>query len=124
MIWSLGSPRRRRKLAQDAAQSRASLWRTRAALIVVIIYNLIGITDIVSTLAAIEIGAGEEANPLLRFTMEHTGAWWIAAKLALQGVISVMVLWFPHWIVLGFFTLATLGNAWIVYNNFAIAGLV
>ena len=72
---------------------------------------------------ALESGAGVEANPVLRAMMEHAGDGWILAKLALQGVISVMVLWFPHWIVLGFFTIATTGNAWIVYNNFAIAGV-
>jgi hypothetical protein len=33
-----------------------------------------------------------------------------------------MVLWFPHWIVLAFFAVATAGNAWIVANNFTIAG--
>ena len=123
MVWSLGSHTRRRRLGDDAARSRASRWRRRTALIIVVVYNLVGIADIVSTTLAIESGAGEEANPILRLTMEHAGDGWIAAKLALQGVISFMVLWFPHWIVLGFFTLATAGNAWIVYNNFTIAGV-
>lgn len=56
--------------------------------------------------------------------MEHAGSGWMLAKLALQGVISFMVLWFPHWIVIGFFTIATLGNAMVVYNNFLIAGML
>jgi len=124
LVWSLGSHSRRRQLGQDAARSRASRWRRRAALTVVVLYNLVGFADIISTMLAVESGAGEEANPFLRLTMEHAGEGWIAAKLALQAVISFMVLWFPHWIVLGFFTLATAGNAWIVYNNFSIAGVV
>lgn len=124
MVWSLGAAKRRRRLVQDAARARASRWRRRAAWIAVIVYNIVGVTDIVSTLIAIETGAGYEANPIMHLAMEHAGAGWIAAKLALQGLISFMVLWFPHWIVLSFFIVATSGNAWIVYNNFAIAGLV
>lgn len=123
-MWFLGSQRRRRRLAEDAAEARSSRLGFKAALGLVIVYNFIGVSDIASTAAAIHFGFGEEANPLLRFTMDHAGAGWVAAKLALQGVISAMVLWFPHWIVLGFFTLAMLGNAWIVYNNFLIAGWI
>ncbi len=90
----------------------------------VIVYNVVGVLDIYSTIAAIDGGAGFEANPLMRSAMVHAGDGWIAAKLALQGLISVMVLWFPHWIVLSFFTAAAAGNAWIVYNNFLIAGIL
>lgn len=123
MVWSLASAKRRRKLAEDAERSRASQLMRRAAWALVIIYNLVGVADIVSTNIAISSGAGYEANPLMRMAMESAGQGWIFAKLALQGVISFMVLWFPHGIVLGFFSFATAGNAWIVYNNFAIAGL-
>lgn len=124
MVWSLGAARRRRRLVRDAARARASRWRQRIAWLAVIIYNVVGVTDIASTLIAIESGAGQEANPIMQLAMEHAGAGWVAAKLALQGVLSFMVLWYPHWIVLGFFVVATTGNAWVVYNNFAIAGLV
>ena len=124
MIWSLASERRRRKLAEDAERSRASAARRTAAWIVVVIYNLIGLADITSTVVAIESGAGEEANPVMYALMAHLGDGWILAKLALQGVISFMVLWFPHWIVLGFFTAAIAGNALVVYNNFLIAGFL
>ena len=123
MVWSLASAKRRRKLSEDAEEARASVFYRRAALIAVIIYNLVGVTDIASTIIAISSGAGVEANPFLRGLMEHAGEGWVIAKLALQGVISFMVLWFPHRIVLGFFTIATLGNIWIVYNNFLISGV-
>lgn len=123
MVWSLGSARRRQKLADDARRSRASKARRVTAWVAVIIYNLVGFADIVSTMTALEVGAGYEANPFLRTIMEHAGDGWVIAKLFLQGVISFMVLWFPHWIVLAFFTVATAGNAWIVYNNFQIAGV-
>ena len=123
MVWSLGAAKRRRKLVDDAARARTSRLGRQAAWTAVIVYNLVGVTDIVSTLMAIESGAGYESNPIVRLAMDHAGSGWIAAKLALQGVISFMVLWFPHWIVLSFFALATAGNAWVVYNNFAIAGV-
>lgn len=122
MVWSLASAKRRRKLAEDAERSRASVLRRRTAWAVVIIYNLIGIADIISTIVAINAGAGFEANPVMRTAMEHAGDGWVIAKLALQGVISFMVLWFPHWVVLGLFAAATAGNAWIVYNNLSIVG--
>lgn len=123
MVFSLVSSKRRRKLAEEAEQSRASAIRRRSAWALVVIYNCVGVADIISTVAAIEAGAGVEANPILNALMTHAGDGWILAKLALQGLISFMVLWFPHWIVLGFFAAAISGNTWIVWNNFSIAGV-
>lgn len=124
MVWSLATGTRRRRLARDAAHSRASWARRWAAAVVVIIYNFVGAADIYSTIYAIDIGAGTEANPVVRAMMEHAGDGWVLGKLALQAVISVMVLWFPHWIVIGFFSLAIIGNAFVVHSNLTIAGLV
>ena len=124
LVWSLATGTRRRRLARDAAHSRASWARRWTAAAVVIIYNFVGAADIYSTIYALDIGAGMEANPVVRAMMEHAGDGWVIGKLALQGIISVMVLWFPHWIVIGFFSLAITGNAFVVYNNLAIAGLV
>lgn len=124
MVWSLATTTRRRRLAEDAASSRASWARRLAAAVAVIIYNIVGAGDIYSTIYAIDVGAGAEANPVIRAMMEHAGDGWVLGKLALQGVITFMVLWFPHWIVLGFFSLATIGNAFVVYNNLTIAGVL
>lgn len=124
MVFSLTSPKRRQRLAREAEQSRMSAARRGVAWAIVIIYNIVGLADIISTNIAIETGAGIEANPFILGMMEHAGDGWILGKLALQGVISFMVLWFPHWIVIGFFSLATIGNAAIVVNNFAIAGVI
>ena len=123
MVWLLSSAKRREKLSQQAALSRASTFRRHYAWAAVIIYNLVGFADIASTVIALDAGAGEEANPFLRLLMENWGDGWVLAKLFLQGVISFMVLWFPHWFVLGFFTAAVTGNALIVYNNFVIGGV-
>ncbi len=122
MVWSLAKKENRRRLAEDAARSRASGWARLAAVIAVVVYNIVGVADIYSTVVAIETGAGTEANPFLRVMMENAGEGWILAKLALQFVISFMVLWFPHWFVLSLFTLATAGNALVVYNNLLISG--
>jgi len=124
LVFSLASSERRKKLSEEARRSRASVWGRRFALFIVIIYNLVGLTDIASTTIALDRGAGVEANPFLATLMTHAGEGWILAKIALQGVISFMVLWFPHWIVLSFFTVATVGNAWVVANNFSIAGVL
>lgn len=124
MVFILTSSKRRRKLSEEAERSRASALRRWAAWALVIIYNFVGVADIISTVIAIDAGAGVEANPILNALMTHAGEGWIVAKLALQGLISFMVLWFPHWIVLAFFGVATAGNAWIVWNNFSIAGVL
>ena len=123
MVFSLASSKRRQQLGEDARQSRASSIGRAAAWALVIVYNMVGAADIASTVIALDLGAGVEANPVLNALMIHAGDGWIFAKLALQGLISFMVLWFPHWIVLSFFAAATAGHAWIVYNNFAIAGV-
>lgn len=123
MVFTLASSKRRQQLGEKARRSRASALRRAVAWLLVITYNLVGIVDIISTVIALETGAGVEANPFINAMMVHIGDGWIVGKLALQGVISFMVLWFPHWIVLGFFAAATVGNAVIVVNNFSIAGV-
>lgn len=124
MVFTLASSKRRQQLGEDARRSRASAVQTGIAWALIVIYNIVGIADIISTVIALDTGAGVEANPFLNTMMTHAGDGWIIAKLGLQGLISFMVLWFPHWIVLFFFTMATTGNALIVYNNFSIAGVI
>ena len=120
MVWSIVSSKRRSKLSQEAAVSRSNNDSVRLGLILVVAYNIIGTLDIVSTNLSIGAGLGEEANPVMRFAMEMLGSGWVGAKLFLQGVISFMVLWFPHPIVLGVFFIAIISNILIVVNNFTI----
>lgn len=122
-MLSMLTRRRRRRLADQASESRESTAARRAAWGAVIVYNLVGLVDIWSTSLAIGLGVAEEANPVMRAAMDHFGPGWIAAKLFLQAVISVMVLWFPHRIVLTMFMLAVAFNAGIVWSNLRIAGL-
>jgi hypothetical protein len=124
MVLSLISATRRRKLVEAAARSRAErllLWAAGAS---VLLYNAVGTLDILSTHAAVSRGVAEEANPLLRAAMTHLGPNWVGAKLFLQLVISGMVLWFPHRVVLGIFLGAIAFNAGVVWSNFRIAGLL
>lgn len=120
MVWSIASSRGRQRLAEDASQSRRDEGARRWALALVIAYNIVGLLDITSTHLSLAAGAGEEANPVMRLAMNNLGPGWIGAKLFLQGVISAMVLWFPHRIVLTIFLAAVSSNAVIVGNNFRI----
>ncbi len=111
----------RQSLADQATAARASRVNAVVALAAVFVYNIVGMLDIFSTIAAIELGRAQEANPLMRAVMDAHGPGWIGAKLFLQLVISGMVIWFPHRIVLTVFTLAITLNGLIVMNNFWIA---
>jgi hypothetical protein len=124
LVWSLASSKRRKRLAEAAAESRRDAGLVKAAWSAVILYNIVGGLDIASTWISIDNGAGEEINPVLRAAMDHFGPGWIAAKLILQAVISFMVLWFPHRVVLLMFVTAIAFNAGIVWSNFRIAGIV
>jgi len=83
-------------------------------------YAAVGVLDIFSTQAALTLGVGEEANPVMRAAMDQFGPGWAAAKIALQIIISAMVLWYPHRIVMALFFIAISGNALVVGNNFRI----
>ncbi len=121
MVFLLRTKPHERNLGVQAAEARAVRLNGVVALAAVFVYNIVGVLDIVSTIAAIELGRAQEANPLMRAIMDHHGAGWIGAKLFLQLVISGMVLWFPHRIVIGVFALAVTINGLIVANNFLIA---
>jgi hypothetical protein len=108
-------------IAADAARARRRPGNFAVALAAVVFYNFVGLFDIVSTIAAIESGVAEEANLLMRAVMDNYGALWIVTKLALQFLISGMVLWFPHRIVLAMFLAAACLNGAIVLNNIRIA---
>ncbi|MEM6538519.1 MAG: DUF5658 family protein [Pseudomonadota bacterium] len=105
----------------SAEEARRSVMFATLALLLVVSYNFIGVLDIISTMLAISKGVGEEANPILRAMMAAFGPGWIIGKAAAHGLVSFMILWFPHPIVLSFFALAVTGNAAVVANNFAIA---
>ncbi|MBY0422828.1 MAG: DUF5658 family protein, partial [Parvularculaceae bacterium] len=100
MPFSFLVKRPREALTTQAARARGFAINRVVAVILVVLYNVVGAVDIVSTHHGVGSGVAEEVNPIMRAGMEHLGLGWIAAKLFLQGVITGMVLWFPHRIVL------------------------
>lgn len=123
MVWSIVSRKRRRQLVDDATRSRENPVAAIVAIIAVAVYNAVGLMDIHSTLLGLRVAGVEEANPVMRAAMDNFGHGWIGAKLFLQVVISAMVLWFPHRIVLAIFITAVAFNAAVVWSNLQVAGI-
>ena len=113
---------RERNVVKWARIARADKRMFRAALLLVLIYSLITLADISSTIIALNGGSAYEVNPLMRGLMGY-GSAWIAVKLLLQGFVSFMILWFPHRLVLTIFFPVMAFNGAIVLNNWGIAGL-
>jgi len=125
MLFLLSSKRRAR-LVELAAEERKKTIHRRLAITLILIYNMIGFADILSTEYAIATGYGFEANPLMRAAMDNI-AWkqgWVALKLALQYGASAMVLWYPNKIVVSLVGFVVVTNGWIVLNNLAIGNLL
>ena len=110
-------------MIEDASRARETVGAVPVAIAAIVIYNIVGVADIYSTHHAISLGVAEEANPVMRAAMENFGFGWILAKLMLQALISFMVVWFPHRLVLGIFAVAVAFNAGVVYSNLTIAGV-
>ncbi len=108
------------QFARDARNDR-SLFLASAA--IAILYNFLGALDIVSTVAGLQAQLGVEANPFIRLMMENFKNGWIPAKLSLQLFVTVMILWFPHRLVLGIFSVSLFLTGFVVWNNLSIAGL-
>lgn len=112
--------RERRNLVAHAREARNNQKGFQTAVAIILAYNVIGVLDIASTVAAIRAG-GVEANPVIRSMMESQLVSWIPTKLALQILVSGMVLWFPHRFVVGIFSVAVLINGGFVANNIRLA---
>lgn len=124
MVWSIVSRKRRRQMVDEATRSRENPIAATIAIVAVIAYNAVGLLDIHSTSMGLRVAGVEEANPIMRAAMDNFGHGWIGAKLFLQVVISAMVLWFPHRIVLAIFITAVTFNASVVWSNLKIAGVL
>jgi len=123
---SLLTTRRRIQLAEQAERARGKWANRQIALIILIIYNIVGLADIWSTHMAIATGNGAEANPFIRAAMDDL-AWekaWITIKLALQFTVTGMVLWFPSRWVIAIFAGVVAINGAIVISNFMIADVL
>jgi hypothetical protein len=84
---------------------------------------MVGILDVISTNAGLLAGA-VEANPLMAMTQDVLGWWWFAPKLALQGIAVAIVLMHPVRAVYLCVGAVVAFNAFIVLNNFSLAGAI
>jgi hypothetical protein len=107
------------RLGEAARRARAVQGNRIAALAIVVLYNAAGFADIASTAEALSLGA-QEANPVVRGFMAALADYWAAPKLASQALVTAMILWFPHRIVLGVFSVAVAATAAVVVNNYHI----
>ena len=111
------------RISQHAAAARTRSVLFKVAVLIAVIYNVIGLLDIYSTIAGLNTNNAREANPLMRAAMEHISYGWIVVKLVLQMTVTVMILWFPHRLVLAIFSVSMTLNAIAVFRNLQIAGI-
>jgi hypothetical protein len=83
----------------------------------------VAILDVMSTNAGLHAGA-VEANPLMAFAQTTFGVWWFAPKMAMTVVAAAIVLWKPVRAVLSCVGAVVVFNAFVVLNNFSLAGIV
>ncbi len=120
---STGFRARWSRIAEFAKVARSQRSLFIASAIIAVVYNVLGALDIVSTVAGLQAQMGAEANPFIRLLMENLTSGWIPAKLILQLLVTAMILWFPHRLVLAIFSVSMLMTALVVWNNLNIAGL-
>lgn len=106
-----------------AKNARTIHWQVALAILFVVFYNVLGVLDIVSTTIGLR-GLATEANPLVRSLMDNFSHGWIYTKLALQFIVTAMLLWFPHRLVLGIFALPMAFMGYVVVNNLQIVGMI
>ena len=111
------------RIGEAARRAREIPSNRIAALVIVILYNAAGFADVASTVHAIAAG-GSEANPIVAEFMRSLAEYWVAPKLASQLLVSAMVLWFPHRVVLAIFGLAVALTAGVVVNNLRVAAML
>lgn len=83
----------------------------------------VGIFDAISTNAGLLVGA-IEANPLMAFAQSALGDMWVAPKIGLHLVTALIVLMRPTRAVFACVGTVVAVNAYVVFNNFAIVGVL
>ena len=115
---TLESANRRRNLVRYAHLARADNKLFWSAFAIIVVYNIVGMMDILSTGLALAVNVNaQEGNPFLSYLMESGDTTWIITKLLLQALVSFMIIWFPHKTVLMMFVPVVIINALVVLNN-------
>ena len=108
----------RRNLVRYAHLARADDKLFWSAFAIIVVYNIVGLLDILSTGLALAVNENaQESNPFLSYLMESGDMTWIIIKLLLQALVSFMLIWFPHKTVLLMFVPVVIINALVVLNN-------
>ena len=107
------------RIGEAARRARSVPANRLAAIVIVLLYNVAGACDVATTVHALGLGAAE-ANPLVRGFMDLLHAYWVVPKLGSQLLVSAMILFFPHRLVLAVFSVAVLATWAVVFNNYAI----
>ena len=102
-----------------AARARRIPANRVTALLIVTFYNAAGFADVFTTIHALGLGASE-ANPVVRTFMDLLANYWVIPKLGTQALVSAMILWFPHRLVLAIFTVAVAATGAVVWNNLQV----
>ena len=111
------------RIGEAARRARAVPANRIIALVIVLLYNAAGFADIYSTVEALGLGASE-ANPVVRTAMDALARYWVAPKLATQALVTAMVLWFPHRLVMAVFSVAVAATMVVVLNNLRIVSML
>lgn len=108
-----------RHILKWASKARAEPPLMWSAIAISLVYLFVGLMDILSTGFALGLGA-VEVNPLMAWLQTFEGSAWIQARLFAQTLISAMILFYPHKIVLMIVGTMVAVNAFVVWNNWHV----
>ncbi len=108
---------------QRTADLQTSNWYLPMAFLIALSVILVSILDVVSTNAGLRAGA-VELNPLFAALQYSLGSWWVVPKIGFQLVTAGIVLWQPSPTVFSCVGAVVVFNAFVVINNFGLAGIL
>lgn len=111
------------RIGEAARRAREVPANRIAALVIAVVYNAAGFADVHSTIQGLSLGA-VESNPVVGSFMEAFATYWVAPKLASQLLVTAMILWFPHRLVLAIFSVAVAATSLVVVNNLRVIAML
>lgn len=89
-------------------------------MLVWIVFALVQIADVISTVIALR-GPAREANPVIKWMMDHLGHGWIVVKLGIAA-LAAWLLWSSEltqwlWIANAVMALVILNNIKVIRNG-------
>lgn len=105
-----------------AARNRNSPRLRYASYVMAATLVLLSILDIISTNMGLSAGA-VEANRIMRWVQYQLGDWWFIVRLVAQMIPALMIIWYPHRLVLLVVAPVIPLVAFVVFNNLRLAGV-